>query len=54
MNEGKYDSVPGAFDVNVNFTLEYYNMMSATNGLLLETPSKYGYVTTAGWNEYTE
>lgn len=54
MNEGKYDSVPGAFDVNVNFTLEYYNMMSATNGLLLETPSKYGYGTTAGWNEYTE
>jgi len=53
-NEGKYDSAPGAFDVNVNFTLEYYNMMSATNGLLLDTPSKYGYGTAAGWNEYAD
>ena len=53
-NEGKYDSAPGSFDVNVNFTLEYYNMMSAANGLLLETPSKYGYGTAAGWNEYAD
>lgn len=53
-NEGQYDSVPGTFDVNVNFTLEYYNMMSAANGLLLETPSKYGYGTAAGWNEYND
>jgi hypothetical protein len=53
-NEGKYDSAPGAFDLNVAFTLEYYNMMSAANGLLLETPSKYGYGTAAGWNEYTD
>ncbi|MDF2591117.1 MAG: hypothetical protein K0S75_583 [Clostridia bacterium] len=53
-NDGKYDSAPGTFDVNVNFTLEYYNMMSATNGLTLDTPSKYGYGTAAGWNEYAD
>ncbi|MDF2891163.1 MAG: hypothetical protein K0R80_1530 [Clostridia bacterium] len=53
-NDSKYDSVPGTFDVNVNFTLEYYNMMSAANGLLLDTPSKYGYGTPAGWNEYAD
>lgn len=46
-NTSDHPTVAGAMDIGVTFEMDYWTMVSGTNGLYLESDNKYGFGSTA-------
>ncbi len=53
-NPTNFPTVPGAFDLNVTFEMDYWTMTSGNNGLYLESDNKYGFGSAAAIGSSTE